>query len=296
MRMVLLGLACFFGMLLFGCSTVEVSSSIKEDLHFEVDLNLKKDEIAFTYFDLPSGEATLIQSGSGGTVLIGTGARSSQIELAKRLHMFHVDELNTVILVNDDDPYSGNIDWLVSHYPIETIVVPPTLKSVIANKYQIPVDKLMTWEVGKQKDILPSLQTEVLYTGEQDYDDFSSFVLSFTYGQFKTLYMGVANEKVEEKLLNDYALKSAVLKVADFASERGTTQPFLNEVDPQVAIVFQREGQLPSEYVLDRLQETWIDIYQTNKMGTVSIRSTLENYEIMTVHANEEEFPSIISK
>ncbi|UOE92308.1 hypothetical protein [Alkalihalobacillus sp. LMS39] len=293
MRIVLLGLVCFFSMQLYGCSTMEVSSTVTgESFEFEVDYNLSKDEIAFTYFDIPDGEATLIQSGEGGTVLIGTGHPSSQVDFAKRLHMFHVEKINSLILVNDEPEYSGNLLWLLDHYPVEQIIVPVGMKESIEKRYGIESDKITVWDVGVKEELLPSLETEVLYSGDDPYD---SFVLVFTYGQLKTLYMGVANEKIEEQLTEQYHLKSAILKVADFGSDKGTSQLFLEEVDPQVAILFQKRGQTVSQDVIFRLQETWIDIYQTYKIGTVSIRSDLKNYEVLTVNP-QEEFPSIITK
>lgn len=284
MRMLSFALACFFSMLLIGCST---TTSVSTTNDFEVNLSLADDEIAFTYFDLMDGEATLIQSGSGGTVLIGTGDETSQVELAQLLHSFHVTELDALILVNDDNEYSGNTEWITTHYPVKKVVVPATLKEDVKMKYHVKEEMVETWDVGMEKELLNGLQVEVLYAGEDKKD--SSFVLLFTYGNQKTLYMGLADEKVEQELAEMYSLKSAILKVADFGSALGTSQGFLNEVDPQVAILFSRNGKRPSEYVLERLQETWIDVYQTSISGTIMIKCTRDNYEILTVHTNKQE-------
>ncbi|WP_209122626.1 ComEC/Rec2 family competence protein [Alkalihalobacillus sp. BA299] len=288
MQMLIRWLACFFFcmFLLTGCQIVSVVNTTDQ---LEVEFSLEKDEIAFTYFDLPSGEATLIQSGQGGTVLINTGHPSSQVELAKKLHMYHVDDIDSLIITNHSEEYSGNIQWLADHYQISSIIVPQAVKGALEDNLIRGKEKLTGWKEGEIHEILPGLKTEVLFTGgSNDYE--AGLVLLFSYGEHRTLYMGIANAEVEELLTSKYDLKSTILKVGDFGSSYGTSQQFLEKVDPQVAILFTLKGKRPSEYVLERLQETWIDVYQTNKMGAVSIKCTPENYEIWTVRASKQDF------
>lgn len=293
MQMLIKRLACFFFcmFLLAGCQVVSVVNVTNE---LEVEFSLGDDEIAFTYFDLPSGEATLIQSGQGGTVLINTGDSSSQIELAKKLHMYHVKTIDSLIVTNHGKAYSGNIEWLVDHYQISSIIVPNASKGTIEAQLQKNNGKIVGWKEGEKHEVLPNLKTEVLFTGENDAVD-PCLVLSFTYGEHRTLYMGLADSKIEEILASQFDLKSTILKVGHFGSSNGTSQEFLEEVDPQVAILFSLEGKRPSEYVLERLQETWIDVYQTKKIGAVSIKCTLDNYEIWTVRASGQEFHIAVS-
>ncbi|UTW69721.1 hypothetical protein KHA80_01185 [Anaerobacillus sp. HL2] len=117
-----------------------------------------------------------------------------------------------------------------------------------------------------------------------------AFVIVFSYGKQTLLYMGIADKQIEKELIETYALKSTILKVADFGSDKGTTQRFLDEVDPQVAILFKRNGSVVSEMVLERLQETWIDIAQTHRLGTVSIKCHNDDYEIITIQPEEKDF------
>ncbi|WP_218970569.1 ComEC/Rec2 family competence protein [Alkalihalobacterium alkalinitrilicum] len=277
--------------MLGGCTTVSVVNMTEQ---LEVEFSLDKDEIAFTYFNLPSGEATLIQSGQGGTVLINTGAPSSQIELARKLHMYHVEEIDSLIVTNYKEEYSGNIEWLADHYQISTIIVPANVKENIKESLVRGTEKLKGWGEGEKHEILSNLEAEVLFAGGSEEID-EGLVLLFSYGDHRTLYMGIANSEVEELLMSKYELKSTILKVGDFGSAYGTSQQFLEKVDPQVAILFSLEGKRPSEYVLERLQETWIDVYQTNKIGTVSIKCTPENYEIWTVQASGQDFHIAVS-
>lgn len=256
----------------------------------EVDLNLEDQDLAYTFFDLSNGEATLLQSGKGQNILIDTGSIQSQEELEERLKMYHVSMIDTVILTNQTEEYTGNLQWIINNFNVETVIVPEIVKENFVNLYHLHDKKVIGLKKGDKFELLPFLNTDVIYVEERDIEDKGALVLVLTFGKQTLLYMGIADQQVEKQLVDSYALKSTILKVADFGSEKGTTEPFLDEVDPQVAILFKKNGRAVSEIVLERLQETWIEIYQTNRLGTVSIKCHNDDYEILTVRPKEEEF------
>lgn len=262
----------------------------KDSESIEVDLNLESEDLAFTFFDLANGEATLLQSGKGQNILIDTGSIESQEELESRLNMYHVEMIDTVILTNQAEEYTGNLQWVINQYNVETIIVPEIMKENIVDIYYLHDKEVIGWKKGEKSELLPFLKTEVIYVEERDIEDMGAFVILFSYGKQTLLYMGIADRQVEKELIETYSLKSTMLKVADFGSDRGTTQRFLDEVDPQVAILFRKNGSTVSEIVLERLQETWIDIYQTHRLGTVSIKCHNDDYEIITVQPEEKGF------
>lgn len=255
----------------------------------EVDLNLEEQDLAYTFFDLSNGESTLIQSGKGQTILIDTGSLESQEELEERLEMFHVNLIDTVIITNPTAEYTGNLTWVINNFQVKTIIVPEVIKEQLISFYHFYDKEVIGWKKGDKTELIPFLKIEVIYVEERDLEDKGALVTVFSYGKQKLLIMGIADEQVEQELVESYPLKSTILKVADFGSEKGTTQRFLDEVDPQVAILFKKNGTPVSELVIERLQETWIDIYQTNRLGTVSIKFHNDDYEIFTVRSQEED-------
>ncbi|WNF38064.1 MBL fold metallo-hydrolase [Bacillaceae bacterium IKA-2] len=261
----------------------------------EVDLNLEEQDLAYTFFELSNGESTLIQSGKGQTILIDTGSLESQEELEERLEMFHVDLIDTVIITNPTDEYTGNLQWIINNFQVKTIIVSEVIKEQLISFHHLNDKEVIGWKKGDKTELIPFLKTEVFYVEERNLDDKGALVTLFSYGKQKLLFMGIADAQVEKELVESYPLKSTILKVADFGSEKGTTQRFLEEVDPQVAILFKKIGTPVSELVIERLQETWIDIYQTNRLGTVSIKCHNDDYEILTVRSQEEEFSFSLS-
>lgn len=256
----------------------------------EVDLNLEEQDLAYTFFDLSNGEATLLQSGKGQNILIDTGSIESQEELEQRLKMYHVEVIDAVIITNKTEEYTGNLQWVINNYNVKNIYVPEVIKDQIISFHHLYDKQVLGWKKGDQIELVPFLKTEIIYVEEQFGDFEGALAIVFSYGKQSLLFMGIADKQVERQLINNYELKSTILKVADFGSERGTTQAFLDEVDPQVAILFKKNGVPVSEVVLERLQETWIDIYQTYRLGTISIKCHNDDYEILTVRPEQEEF------
>ncbi|MBU8907281.1 ComEC/Rec2 family competence protein [Desertibacillus haloalkaliphilus] len=289
-----MGIRTYWGFVCFFCVLVALPIVIAaDDDKVEVDLKLDADELAYTYFDLESGEATLIKAGTGETILVDTGDTNSEHELEKRLEMFNIDVIDVLLLTNGTNEYIGNTKWVLDHYNVKKVIVPELLEEVLIDRFSIDADKVEGWDVGTHEVLLPGLETDVYYLEKDRQEHMGAMVIGFTYGDLRTLYMGIADVKVEEQLANQFPLKSSILKVADFGSQEGTSQYFLDEVDPQVAILFKKRGESPSAFVLERLQETWIDIYQTYKIGTVLIKCTRNDYEILTVRTKKKELATL---
>lgn len=270
--------------------------SMAETESIVVDLNLEESDLAYTFFDLSNGEATLLQSGKGQNILIDTGSLESQEELEQRLNMYHVDLIDTVIITNQTEEYTGNLQWVINNFNVNKIIVPEVIKEQLISFFYLHDKDVIGWKKGDQVELLPFLKTEVIYVEERNIENHGALVIMFSYGKQSLLFMGIADKEVEKQLVENYELKSTILKVADFGSEKGTTQTFLEEVDPQVAILFKKSGTAVSELVLERLQETWIDIYQTYRLGTVSIKCHNDDYEIFTVRPEEKDFSFGLAK
>ncbi|MBU9714628.1 ComEC/Rec2 family competence protein [Evansella tamaricis] len=255
----------------------------------KVELNLNNDEIAYTFFDLTHGEATLIQ-GYEGTVLINTGHRNSQEELEDRLEMYHVNNINTLMITSKQSEYIGNLSWVLNNYPINRIIIPSSLKQSLAPALKQFTGDVALYKKGDSFSLLDDLRSEILYVEEHKGMDEGGSAFFLTHHTNKLLYLTVANMHVEEELVKEFDLKTTVFKVPDFGSDRGTSQNLLEEADPQVAVIFRNGEDRPSNFVLERLEETWIDVYQTSRIGSVTIKCTEEDYEVITVRPTEEEF------
>ena len=99
----------------------------------------------------------------------------------------------------------------------------------------------------------------------------SSIVIRMTYGEQSFLFMGDAETKNEEARSWP---QTNVLKVGHHGSNTSSSQSFLDQVKPQIAVISVGKGNKyghPKQVILDRLNKMEIKIYRTDESGTIKI-------------------------
>ena len=247
----------------------------------KIDLKLDEEEIAFHFFDLSDGEAMLMTSGKGETALVNTGSSESRNELKKRLSLYDITSIDDLILTGSDDKLAGNAAWLTNEYSVKKLFTTP----FIQDELQLPVS-FYPLKLNEQNEILSGLSIKMIFQPEEN--KAISFILN--YGQNQLLFMGDVNHEIEKKLAADHELDSDILKVSAFGSAQTTSQFFLDHVDPDVAIVFKEKGKKPTDQVMERLQEAWIDIYLPYHIGLVIITCDKDFYDITKIRIEERNY------
>ena len=99
----------------------------------------------------------------------------------------------------------------------------------------------------------------------------SSIVIRMTYGEQSFLFMGDAEKENEETRSWP---QTNVLKVGHHGSNTSSSQSFLDQVKPQIAVISVGKGNKyghPKQVILDRLNKMEIKIYRTDESGTIKI-------------------------
>ncbi len=245
----------------------------------ELNLQLKDEEIAFLFFDIPNGEATLIKT-TEHSILVGTGSNDSIQALQKRLTKFHINHIDTIILPRFEDEYAGNTHALIERFHVRNVIVPAEGKEMALKEFDKEGVEISGWEEGGHDNLIPNLLVEVL-PGIQTLTPNLSMDINFK--GHHVLIASEANEHLEKKWLPSLN-KINVLKVAEFGLSKEMSQSFLDIIDPQVAILFAKENSQPNPQILERMQETWIDTYQTRQNGTILIKANANDYKLITIH------------
>jgi competence protein ComEC len=254
----------------------------------EIELNLSEDEAAFSFLELTSGEASLIQDAKGNTILLNTGGEGAREHLKGQLEIFNINSIDYLFITNFSEFHTGNLEWLFGEVKIKKLLVAEQMVMTMKDNVTIPNEvKIVPVRTGSVYHPFNNLEINVLYSDMKDEE--GSLALSISYGKTKIIYMGVSDKRIEEVLLMNSKIKAQILKVGFFGSEKGTSQQFLDTVDPQIAILFNKNGEMPSQDVMERLQEAWIDIFQPNKQGIILVKCTTENYEVVIVPTKAEQ-------
>lgn len=122
--------------------------------------------------------------------------------------------------------------------------------------------------------------------GHEPHND-DSLVLALAYGRHRFLLTGDIERDAETWLLQEGAVGRAdVLKVAHHGGRTSTSEAWLDEVRPALALIsagFQNPYNLPHRLLLERLAVRRILVLRTDRHGLVSVRSNGRHLALETV-------------
>jgi competence protein ComEC len=106
----------------------------------------------------------------------------------------------------------------------------------------------------------------------------ASVVVLVRYGDIRMLFMGDAEEPEERWLLAHERdeLHADVLKVGHHGSKTSSSEPFLNAVNPRLALVSVGAGNsyhLPTPAIMERLAQHGAQVLRTDRLGTIVART-----------------------
>ena len=132
---------------------------------------------------------------------------------------------------------------------------------------------------GKRINIEKDIYIDVLWPSTKEIEENilnnNALVFKIVYKNFSMLFTGDIEKVAEEKILkeiNPAILKSDILKVAHHGSKTSTTQEFLDNVEPKIALIgVGKDNNFghPSGEVIERLKSKDIKIYRTDEKGEI---------------------------
>ena len=117
----------------------------------------------------------------------------------------------------------------------------------------------------------------------------NSIVCKLVYKDFSMLFTGDIEEVAEKAILSEYGrtganiLNSTILKVAHHGSKTSSTIEFINAVNPKYALIGVGKNNKfghPSDLTVSNLQSMNVQIYRTDQMGEIMIKTNGEKCKI----------------
>lgn len=248
------------------------------------NIGINIDLLNIIYFNVGQADSTLITINDY-TMLIDTGNKSDGYYIADFLKAQNINKIDFLILTHLDEDHVGGTYKIIEELNIGVIYMPNMesnkdfYKELIdtANKYNVTIDK----SLNASDDIkynLGQATWKVLNINSDNTNNTndSSIVIELYYNNTKYLFMGDATTAVESSRDWDNV---DVLKVGHHGSNSSTSQSFVEQTTPKIAIISTngRYGH-PNVEVLERLQSNGTKIYRTDKNHTLWITSN--GYEI----------------
>ena len=272
--------------------TEEVSkfNNIDNDLIIEKSIiEINNDKLNIIFFDVGQADSTLIIC-NGQTLLIDAGNTYDGKKLVKGIKELGIEKIDYVIGTHAHEDHLGGMSYIINNFDIGKLFMPKCssnefsfysrLTNSLSDK-NIPINKV---EVGDEL-LLGNAVFEIMGVRNDEPEDIneSSIILQLSYGNLKYLFMSDAEAICEESRdWNDVD----VLKVGHHGSNHATSQNFLNQVLPEIAIISvgnNNDYDLPSEKVLERLYGIGCEIFRTDLDGTLQIISDGEKNEVIKI-------------
>ena len=239
-----------------------------------------QDYFRVVFFDVGQGDSSLIVTPLGQTILIDGGPDNEVLRELGKFLPFWQRRLDLLILTHEHEDHLFGLAELSHRYKIKVF-----LKNKI--DYQKPEGaylqeslalnqtKIIEAEPGMILNFDSGCYLSVLAADKganllaNDY----SVVTLFSCLNKKILLTGDAGVAVEREIIANFNnIKADILKVAHHGSLSANSLAFLNQVKPKAAIISvgaDNKYNLPAPLILDRLKKLPVDIYRTDKLGTI---------------------------
>ncbi|WP_162287884.1 S-layer homology domain-containing protein [Indiicoccus explosivorum] len=235
-------------------------------------------ELDVTFLEVGQGDAILIEYPNGEVALVDAGRYGTVIDAA--LQAAGVTQIDTFIATHPDADHIGGAAHVIENYGVTHVVDSGQVHTTeVFADYLAAVDSsgatFETAEIGDDVSGDSSVEAEVLAVDDaaSDFNE-GSIVIMLSHGNNDFLLTGDAEATTEAELVANYDLDAEVLKVGHHGSDSSTTQAFVNEVDPELAVISVGENSYghPTQEVVNRLLNAGAEVISTMD-GTVVVES-----------------------
>jgi competence protein ComEC len=255
-------------------------------------LQMPDGRLHIVFFDVGQGDAIFIQCPNGQQILVDGGPTPSAVlsRLGRQMP-FWDRSLDLVVLTHpEEDHITGLVDVL-ARYEVGQVLdsgqgcdtaTCEAWRQLISEK-GIPYRRAqagMTIEVGQAVGLHILHPPAILLADTSSDVNNNSVVLRLEYGRFSALLTGDIEQEGEEGLLaSGQPVDSLILKVPHHGGDSALTVPFLQAVNPQLAVISvgsdNRFGH-PGQLTLQKLDE--IPTYRTDQQGDIEVVTDGERY------------------
>lgn len=269
----------------------EVTQNTVQDSNIiEDSMAIEGKNVVIRYLDVGQADSILIQS-DGKNMLIDAGTNDMGKTVVEDLKEYNVQRIDYLIGTHPHEDHIGGMDDVINNFEIDSIYMPKVQNNT--KTFEDVLDaisnnglKITSPEVG-YKFMLGNAICEIMSCGtgsSEEINDLnlSSIVIRMTYGEQSFLFMGDAEEENEK--MRSWP-QTNVLKVGHHGSNSSTSQEFLNQVKPQIAIIpVGKENKYghPKQTTVDKLNNMQVEMYRTDEKGTITITCDGKNNIIET--------------
>ncbi len=255
-------------------------------------------EMEIYFFDVGQGISQLVRIPRDEgffNILIDTGEFKYSSSLVENLRKLGVEKLDIAVASHPHNDHMGGMDVIIEEFEIGEFFMPRIPDSQVPTTFSYEKmlealgDKNVRVKVlNSETELeLPSGAHAEVFSPDagdewEDLNDYSG-VIKLSYGRTSFLFEGDAEAGVERKLVDEgKALSADVLVCGHHGSSSSTTREFLNEVNPDYAVIScGRDNQYghPHRETIERLSEIDCTFYRTDERRTILAKTDGERID-----------------
>ena len=247
-----------------------------------------------TMVDVGQGDSIFLRSMKGDTILIDVGGKvifgskekwqeASQTSNAEKtlipyLQARGVSQIDHLVLTHTDTDHIGDLEEVAKRFKIKEICVSQgaLTKPSFVKRLRTLKRPVRTLKAGDNLPMMGS-KLQVLYPNKVgDGGNNDSIVL---YGKLlgsSFLFTGDLEKEGEEELMASYPnLKAGILKAGHHGSKGSSSEAFLDQLHPSLALVSAGENNRykhPNDETLERFKQRHIKVLRTDKDGAIRFK------------------------
>jgi competence protein ComEC len=262
----------------------------------------KPSALTVTYLNVGQGDATLIQTRNGKTILIDTGPGRKKGDtydpgekvLVPLLRKAGVNCIDLLIITHYHDDHYGGLPAVLENIPTVKEIVVPATKSEEAKAFRasLPsINRQITWHswCGHHRWNFTDLELE-LFSPDCDEDSWGedennrSLCFLLTYQSVSFLFTGDIESDIEKSILDRYGnqIHCDIIKIPHHGSQTSSHDAFIEMAKPQFAVISCGSKALfrhPSDQTLLTLEKYDIPYHITFVHGSLQITTDGKNCE-----------------
>lgn len=258
-------------------TNVQANSKI-ESIGFSSEAVDLTQHLVVDYLDVGQADSILIRNQEQ-SMLIDAGKNEDGQKVVNFLQEKGIEQLTYVIGTHPHEDHIGGLDDVINQIDVENVYMPKITTNT--RTYEEVIEAIqkrqLTIKVPQKGDTLKIGDAECEFMTEPIENkknlNLSSLVTRITFGQTSFLMMGDAETENEKSRTWP---QTNVLKVGHHGSNTSTSDSFLQQIKPQVAIISVGKNNdygHPKEAILKRLNKLGTKIYRTDEKGTIEVIS-----------------------
>jgi beta-lactamase superfamily II metal-dependent hydrolase len=264
----------------------------------------KPERLRVDFLDVGQGDAALVTSPAGKTVLIDGGLAEAGDTVLAFLSGRGIRTLDLVFLTHRHADHLGGLCAVVGNLGTRMFLDAPYPHEIPAyqrllgllDQQNVPVRQATrgrTIDLGGEARLTLLGPPDPPITNSRSDVNANSVVSRLDFGKVGILFAADAEAQTERWLLDSQAnLHAAVLKVAHHGSRYSSTPRFLQAVQPLIAVISVGAGNEyhhPDAQTLDRLTRMGARVFRTDLDGPIAIESDGRKIEVL-VRGRKEVF------